>query len=279
MKLVCVFLICISCLLCAEQHITVMKQTIIVAEGALEHVGNLARKAEINAAFLDLQIAESQYAVLAGFNEALIQSRFGYLEEIHVFCCVDIPNPSLLLNKLGRALTPYPGIIFTPSSGYRTPVFKGDGTVWDYNDFALDHAQAYSDINAKYSELNFTSLAENQSSSSVPVTASKSGDSERGSGNHGSSEGDKDKDSGNPERNINSDGKRPEGDPGDPGGVGDGDSSTPDISFEVKTKLFKSTSSRSSSRPFQELQVNGTLAVQVSISQLYSCTLCENTIS
>ena len=141
-----------------------MKQAIIVAEGALEHVSNLARKAEIKAAFLDLQIVESQYAVLAGFNKALIQSGFGYLEEIHVFCCVKIPDPSLLLNKLGKTLTPYPGIIFTPSSGYRTPVFKDDGTVWDYNDFVLDHAQTYSDIDAKHSELDFTSFAADQSS-------------------------------------------------------------------------------------------------------------------
>ena len=248
-----------------------MKQAVIVAKGALEHVGNLARKAEINAAFLGLKITESQYAVLAGFNEALIQSGFGYLEEIHVFCCVEIPNPLLLLNKLGRALTPYPGIIFTPSSGYKTPVFKDDGTIWDYNDFALDHAQTYSDIDAKYSELNISSLAEN-SPSNVTVTTSNSGDSQGGSGHHGSSEGDKDDDSGNFERNNNSDGKRPEGNPGDPGGVGDGDSSTPDISFEVQTKLFKNTNRGSSSRPFQELQINGTLVVQVRVSQFYSST-------
>ena len=251
-----------------------MEQAVIVAEGALEHIGNLARKAEIKAAFLDLQITESQYAVLAGFNEALVQSRLSYLEEIHVFCCAEIPNPSFLLNKLGRALTPYPGIIFTPSSGYRTPVFKDDGTVWDYNNFALVHAQTYSDIDAKCSELNFTSLADsNQSSSTVPVTASlKYGDSEKGSGNHGSSGGDKDKDSGNHGRNNNSDGWKPEGDPGDPDGSGSGNSSTPYISFEVKTRLFKGTSNGSSFSIFQVLQINGKLVVQVRVSQLYSST-------
>ena len=242
-----------------------MKQAVIVPESALKHVGNLAKKAEIKAAFLDLQIAESQYAVLAGFNEALIQSGFGYLEEIHVFCCVEVPNFLLLLNKLGKALTPYPGIVFTPSSEYRTPVFKDDETIWDYNDFALVHAQTYSDLVAKYSELNFTSLAENQSPSSVLITASNSGNLEGGSSNHGSSEGDKDKDSGNHERNNNSKGKKPEGDPGDPDDVGNGDSSPPDISFEVQARLFKGISTKSS-KPFQELQINGTLVVQVRVS-------------
>ena len=65
-----------------------MKQTVIVAEGALKHVGNLARKAEIKAAFLDLQTAKFWYAVLTGFDKALIQFGFGYLKEIHVFSCV-----------------------------------------------------------------------------------------------------------------------------------------------------------------------------------------------
>ena len=261
-----------------------MKQAVIVAEGALEHVGNLERKAEIKAAFLDLQIAESQYAVLAGFNEVLIQSGFGYLEEIHVFCCVEIPYSSLLLNKLGKVLTPYPGIIFTPSSGYKTPVFKDDGTVWDYNDFVLDHAQTYSDIDAKHSELDFTSFGADQSSSSVPVTAAKSGDSGGGSGNHDDSEGDKDKDTGNPERNNKSDGKRPEGDPSDPDDpddpddVGNGNSSTPYISFDIKTRLFKGRTDGSSSKPFQVLQINGTLVVQVRVLQLYSSTLGKHSL-
>jgi len=124
-------------------------------------------KPKIKAAFLDLQIEESQYAVLAGFNEALIRSGFGYLEEIHVFCCVEFSNYSLLLQELGKVFTPYPGIIFTPSSTHKTPVFK-DGSIWDYDELSLHPTERYSSIHNKgilHSELvAFTTLARGQPS-------------------------------------------------------------------------------------------------------------------
>jgi len=100
---------------------TVTTQVLIAAEGALKYVRDPGKKAEIQATFLELRIDESQYTVLAGFNEGLIRSGFGYLEEIHVFCRVELPSSPHFLTGLGKVLTPYPGVVFTPSFRYKTP--------------------------------------------------------------------------------------------------------------------------------------------------------------
>ena len=234
------------------------------------------RQAEIKAAFLDLSILESQYIVLAGFNEALIQSGFGYLEEIHVFCFVEIPHSSILLTKLGKVLTPYPGIIFTPASGYKTPVFRDDGTIWDYDDLTLDCTKQYSDIHAKdilHSELNaFMSLAESQPEISVIGLCCSEGNGDNGGAGEGKG-GHKSDDDG--ERNSNSGDNNnpgdsnPGDDPEDPEGTESRDSLTPGISFKTQAKIFTGTKKSSSSKPFQLLRMNGEFVVQVSILQLY----------
>ena len=247
----------------------------------MKHIGNLERKAEIRAAFRDLKILESQYGVCAGFNEALIQSGFGYLEEIHVFCRVEIPNSSFLLTKLGKVLTPYPGFVFTPSSGYKTPVFKDDGTIWDYHDLSLHRTERHSDIRANgilQSELNaFTSLAESQPAISVTALGRSEGGGNGGRGGTGEDKGqgrsvghndhrERNNDPGDGPGDSNSGGSDP--DP-DPGPAEKEDSSTPGISFEIQAKLFEGTRNSSSSRPFQELEINGTLVVQVSVLHLF----------
>jgi len=255
---------------------TVPLQVLIAAEGALKHISDLEKKTKIKAAFLNQNILESQYAVLAGFNEALIQSEFGYMEEIHVFCCVEIPDSLLpiLLPELGKVFTPYPGIIFMPLSEYETPVFKDDGTIWDYHDLSLHRAERHSSHLAKrilhpeMLDIFQTSLAKGQPS--VPTTTGfASGCPEAsGSNNHGGTgedEGhghhDSDDHHDNRERDSDPNGRNP-GDEPDPGDSGKGDSSIPGFSFEVQVKLFIGTSN---SEPLQRLEIMGELTAQVSV--------------
>jgi hypothetical protein len=216
----------------AEQH-TVTTQVLIAAEGALKYVRDPGKKDEILATFLELRIDESQYNVLAGFNEGLIRSGFGYLEEIHVFCRVEIQSSPHFLTKLGKVLTPYPGVIFTPSFVYKTPVFKDDGTIWDYDDLSLHRAKSLSAIRVEeilHSKLNaFPNLTESQPSISGNVDVNDESDD-------------------------------------DPDDTGDQNSSMPGISFRVQTEIFKGTH-LSSSRPFQIFKINGILEVQVSVLQ------------
>jgi len=197
-----------------------------------------------------------------------------------VLCRVEIPNSSLLLTELGKVLTPYPGVIFTPSSGYKTPVFKDDGTIWDHDDLSLHCAERHSDLHANgilQSQLNaFTSLAEIQ----PIILATALGHSE-GGGNviHGGSGEDKGHSHSNDHNNHHERNRNPEdSSPGD-GNPGDSDPdpdpksedlSIPGISFEVQANLFKDTRNSSGSRHFQELGINGTLVVQVSVLQMHN---------
>jgi len=51
--------------------------------------------------------------------------------------------------------------------------------------------------------------------------------------------------------------------------VGKRDSSTPGISFRVRTEIFKGTHLSSPSRPFQVFKINGIFEVQVRVLQLH----------
>lgn len=252
--------------------ITVTTQVLIAAEGALKYVQDQGKKAEIQATFLELRIDESQYTVLAGFNEGLIRSGFGYLEEIHIFCRVEIPSSPHFLAELGKVLTPYPGVIFTPSFGYKTPVFKDDGTIWDYDDLSLHRAETISAIDVEeilHSKLNaFASLTDSQPSISVSALGRPG---VGGNDNYGSTQGEKGRGHSDDYYNRGSfdDSDESDDDAEDAEEVGNRNSSTPGISFRVQTEIFKGTHLSSSSRPFQTFKINGIFEVQVSVLQLY----------
>ena len=71
------------------------------------------------------QIQESEYVVLAGFDESLIKSGVGHLEQIHVFVLteVDTISHAPLLLELGKVFSPFSSTLFTESSSYSLPVF------------------------------------------------------------------------------------------------------------------------------------------------------------
>jgi len=98
----------------------------IAAENALHYAKS--KISEVSEVFDRWNIQESDYIVLAGFDESLIKSGVGYLEQIHVFVSAEI-NPgtsSPLLSELGRVFSPFSSILFTESSSYPLPVLKDD---------------------------------------------------------------------------------------------------------------------------------------------------------
>ena len=94
------------------------------------------------------QIQKSEYVVLAGFDEALIKSGIGYLEQIHVFVTAEVNPNSPLLQELGRIFLPFSSILFTGSSRHHMPVFKadtnGDHDVWDFDELVYFTASKFS---------------------------------------------------------------------------------------------------------------------------------------
>ena len=90
------------------------------------------------------QIAKSEYAVYAGFDESLIKSGVGYLEQIHVFVSEEVDANSPLLAELGELFSPFSSILFTASSRYRMPVFK-DGNIRDFDELTHVTASKFAD--------------------------------------------------------------------------------------------------------------------------------------
>ncbi|KAJ2913172.1 hypothetical protein MD484_g7240, partial [Candolleomyces efflorescens] len=68
--------------------------------------------------------------VLAGFNEAYIREGIGLLQEIHIMVLTDedIELDESVLAGVGKACSPFPGVIYMPSGrGVRSPLYNQNG--------------------------------------------------------------------------------------------------------------------------------------------------------
>ncbi|KAF8816300.1 hypothetical protein BYT27DRAFT_7077478 [Phlegmacium glaucopus] len=81
------------------------------------------------------KIQESEYVVRAGFDESLIQSDVGYLEQIHVFTPATVhATNSQLHYELARIFSPFSPNLFTASDSHSIPVIKGDVTARQFDE-------------------------------------------------------------------------------------------------------------------------------------------------
>jgi hypothetical protein len=71
--------------------------------------------------FTDFNIPESEYQLLAGFDEDIIQHRLGYLNQIHVILRFEPRDVDRFLLCLSSALKNFTAIIFTDKSTHRLP--------------------------------------------------------------------------------------------------------------------------------------------------------------
>ena len=244
------------------------RHLVIGAEIALE--GIRGKEIAIEATFNDFNISSSEYVILAGFNEALIQSGTGYLPEIHVFCSVDIArSPESFVTKLGKVLSPLPGALFTPSSMYQIPVFKNDGTPMSWDELVFSHTERYADICSAVAPTSIQVASRPQGSWSGGGTSAPSGFN--GNQSKGSDSDKKDTDdAGNDEGEDEKSGDREDddGNPDDknPDDPADGSltSKLPVVYFDVQAQVYASTVDTVSTKVFQTLQVDGRLIIQVS---------------
>jgi hypothetical protein len=240
------------------------------AEGALKHMKEI--EAKLKMTFSSFQIPQSGYCVCAGFNESLIELEVGYVQEIHAFTMIQVPASSLI-TELGKLFSPYPGVLFTSSSSHQTPVFKDDGSVWDFDELLLSRNEKYHAIDPR-GTMNSDIIvahacgvlndAEGTSSSASSTGGGMSGgdnrqargDSRRGNERHGEDQ--------NPQDHSNNqeDDCPDDGDPGDPNFKRKATAVLPDVSFDVLANIH-CNGSDGSSIPFQELQINGTLTPYV----------------
>lgn len=266
----------------------------IAAEHALRHIERYCP--QIEAIFKHYNIGRSQYAVCAGFDESCIRRGSSYLEQIHIFTLSTILATSPLLAELGKILSPFSSILFTESSRFSLPVYKDDGTIWEFDELVfktaskcLDHGltAAMHPAVISLSETAINKADESQQESGdgngENVNKKNSGGSEekgkgqnRDDGNKGKNPGDPSKDgnhgSGHPDNSGNRD---IDGGPDDPDPPNDPDpegktketTNSPNIAFEVVSNIY---TNGNLSQIFQQINTAGELTIQVC---LYTLTI------
>ena len=225
------------------------------------------------------QISESEYVVLAGFDESLIKSGVGYLEQIHVFIITEVDATSPLLSELGRLFSPFSSILFTESSSYHLPVFK-DGTVWEFDKLVYYTASKFADSGSS-AEHPLTIISFNETLSKADSTMgfspSSSGSGEGEKNKKQRLEKGKERDMGDKDE-ANKDDKDPSDDPNGPPGGQDGTITGPTIFFNITSKIHLNENEQNtlqtltkhgdSQNAFQTLTMQGELAIKVFI---YHC--------
>ncbi|KIK05404.1 hypothetical protein K443DRAFT_641160 [Laccaria amethystina LaAM-08-1] len=263
------------------------KQLVLGAKVALQHLQQF--EAEIKAALSLSGISEVDYMLLAGFNESVIHSGIGYLEEIHVILKSEFPSDSDLLSSLGRIFSPFPGTIFTtcPPYCFKTPVFNSEGKAQEWDEVVFMQAHTYTTLRMghtmKEMELMSASICLNEYKI---LSASRSGGSGYGNEKKQDTPQGRRRIGGNPKKGSEKDSKEGSkgsdddsegddddskgGDPDDPDSRDNSDTHLPQISFNIQTEIYPNTppvlasepSSSKHSKYFQLLQLEGSIAVQ-----------------
>jgi hypothetical protein len=93
-----------------------MGARLIVPQAALDHA--VAHESSIRQALETACTTDAAYIIQVGFNEDMLQSHQGTLQEIHISLNFDIqPNDEpQILDRLSRILSPFPCTVHTPSA-------------------------------------------------------------------------------------------------------------------------------------------------------------------
>ena len=207
------------------------------------------------------KIQESEYVVHAGFDESLIKSGVGYLEQIHVFVSAEVDATSLLLSELGKLFSPFSSILFTEFSSYHLPVFKDDGSVWEFDELVYFTASKFSDggSSAKH-PLSIISLSQNSNLTGNPIdfSPSGSGSGEEEMNKKQSLDNGKKRDT-EDEDEADKNNKDPSHDPEDPGNQDGFIAGKVEISFEIASDIYEDEQDASSNDleiyPIQDKQI------------------------
>ena len=225
------------------------------------------------------QIQESDYVILAGFDESLIKSGVGYLEQIHVFVIAEIDATSLLLSELGRLFSPFSSILFTESSSYHLPVFKDNGSVWEFEELVYYTASKFADggSSAK-TPLTIISLAQTSSPADSTSCTTGFGSSGSGSGDTGEGENNKkqqlDKGKGRDmgDKDANRDNKDPSDDHDNLPRNQDRNIADPAIFFDITSKIHVNedplqtlSEHEDKQKAFQTITMHGKVTIKVFI--------------
>ena len=256
------------------------KQLVLVAKTALQHLQKC--EAEIKVALSLSGISEMDYILLAGFNESVIHSGIGYLEEIHVILKSEFPSNDGLLSSLGRIFSPFPGMIFTtcPPYSFKTPVFNNEGKAQKWDEVVFTQAHTYTTLRMgnkmKEMALMSANICPNEGNISSGSGSGGDGDEneqEKGENVAQGSVIDNDPQRGGKKDSEEDDNDSEGDDPDNPDSEGSSNTDLP-ISFTIQTEIYpkippvlaSGPSSSKPSKPFQLIQLEGSITVQVCFS-------------
>ena len=250
--------------------------TCLIAAGhALLHIEK--HRTQIETVFQRHNIKKSQYDARAGFNESCIRDGLGFLQQIYIFTTLStILATSSLLTELGKILSPFSSVIFTEESSFPLPVYKIDGTIWDWDDFVFKTASKY--INrGSTAAMCPTIISYSQTTNDKgDQMDSGAGDGDRENVRKEDSKGSRDKGKERDRDNHDNSGDTPrdgDHDSGHPGNSGDrlnegsGDpdpegmaTDSPNIMFHITSKIYTNDNL---SEPLQEINTVGNLTMRV----------------
>ena len=183
--------------------------------------------------------------------------------------------------------SPFSSILFTESSSYRLPVFKDDGSVWEFDELVYYTASKFADDGSSAkTPLTIISIYQNTSptdgTTSITPSGSGSGDGENNKKQR--SDKGKERDTGDKDEANNDERDHdPSGDPDDSRLEGDQDG--PAISFNITSKIhlkekerntletLRLTSLEDKQNVFQTLVMRGKLTIKVfQVIYHQSCT-------
>lgn len=226
----------------------------VVAQEALNHLErNLAVFQKI---FADFHIQQSDYRLLAGFDEDIIRDHLGFLNQIHLLIRSEPEDITSFLSRLSPALEGFSAFVFTDKSTYRIP-----SSLPEFNN--IGRRATYKTTRELPSCISTLSQDVGNVTSTVGGPSVQSSNGMDGSRRKG-------KEREVPERNSPpGPGTRADGDadPESPGPDGDDDTRSAVISFCVTSHLhqYDQAHARDAPRgePFQKLQVQGTVKAKV----------------
>ena len=233
----------------------------IAAEHALQHAkNNISLVSEV---FGRWQIQKSEYVVHAGFDESLIKSGVGYLEQIHVFVITEVDATSPLLSELGRLFSPFSSILFTESSSYCLPVFKDDGSVWEFDELVYFTASKVADggssAKTPLTIISLSSQTPSLADGMAGFSQSSSGSGEGGKNKKRRLEKGKERDTGDNNDKGCKDNKDPSDNPNDL--LGDQGAGPAKIFFEIASEIHHLIEDKWNT--FQTLTMHGSLTIEV----------------
>jgi len=226
-----------------------------------------------------LQIQKSEYAVYAGFDESLIKSGVGYIEQIHVFVSAEVDANSSLLAELGRLFSPFSSILFTGSSWYHMPVFKPgvNGDVWNFDELTYFTASKFADggSSAK-TPLTVISLSQSPRLADGPTGFSQGGDGKKNEERRPNKGKERDRGN-NDEADKGDKNEDPDDDPGEPFGDRGGTIAGPaNFFFEIVSKVYPIHDSLNA---FQTLIMEGSMTIKVVLYiYLSDCSLIKSNV-